>query len=131
MRKLIVALAGASVLAACDPTEKHDYGCYAQQLSLTACVQFHITEIEGNVASVFCERGTGEDPPGLDGTWEYSSCDAEHGTFGTRTAGYCRVDDVGEGYSAKVYFYEIAEEAAQAACDGAGPGYAWVQGDGS
>lgn len=128
MRKLIVALAGASALAACDPTEKHDYGCYAKQLSLNACVQLHITEIEGNLASEFCARGIGEDPPGLGGTWEYSSCDLEHATFGTRTMGYCRVDDVGEGYSAKVYFYETPELTAATACDNAGENYEWVSG---
>jgi hypothetical protein len=112
MRKLFVALAGAAVLAACDPTDKNDYSCTLTFEGVTdACMQLYITEPEGNVADGQC-RGRG-------GTWEYHPCAAGH------IDGYCRVDDAADysfsGTPAKVFFYApVTPAEAIDACEAAG-----------
>lgn len=118
MRKLVLALAGAAALVACDPTEKNDYSCTdsfgSGGAAVQGCLQLHITEIEGNVAEGQC-----------DGTWEYRAC-ASAG----RVPGYCNVPEAADyslsGTPARVYFYEpVTVEAAQAACASV-DGAAWV-----
>ena len=75
MRNLL-ALAGAAlfVLAGCDPTKKHDYRCMATYAEQEACIQLHITEVEGNGAEVYCNDNFGA------GAWAYHACEAEHDT---------------------------------------------------
>ncbi|HYD40971.1 MAG TPA: hypothetical protein VEB43_09075 [Anaeromyxobacter sp.] len=122
MRNIVLAIAGTAAvfsLAACDPTEKNDYGCTVQFEGQNACTQLHITEVEGNVAEVYCEDE-------LEGTWAYRACTSEE-----RTPGYCQVDDAGDylpsGTPAKVFFYGIDETVAETACnDGGG---AWHGGN--
>jgi len=113
MRKLVLALAGAVALVACDPTETHEYSCTetfgSGDGAVTGCLQLEITEVEGNVAEGQCES--------RDGEWEYHACASAN-----RVPGYCDVPGASDytlsGKSARVYFYEPATaEAAQAACE--------------
>lgn len=122
MHKLIPALAGLWLLAACgDPTKKHDYGCTgeygANPFKAQGCIQFHITEVEGNAAEAACTN--------KGGTWGYHACDAAN-----RVPGYCRVDSAKDyslsGTPAQVYFYgPLDETAAEAACTSTDGGV-WV-----
>lgn len=123
MKRLFVAAAALLALAACDPTKKHDYGCTQvfgkDATKAQGCVQFHISESEGNVAEVACE-----DNDKADGSWAYHACESEG-----RIDGYCRVDDAKDyslsGTEAKVYFYDptTALEAEVACTSGGG---VWV-----
>ncbi len=120
MRKLFLALAGLLLLAACgDPTKKNDYGCTVTYGGATgACVQFHITEVEGNAADAACtQKG---------GTWAYHACDATN-----RVPGYCQVDSASDyslsGTPARVYFYDPQTAlTASTACNTGGG--TWVPG---
>ncbi len=113
MRKLFPVLAGLVLLAACgDPTQKHDYGCTGEfgsgAAKQQACVQFHITEVEGNVAQQACQQ--------KGGTWAYHACDTTN-----EIPGYCQVDSASSyslsGTPASVFFYSPATETeASAAC---------------
>lgn len=117
-----LAVLAALTLSACgDPTKKHDYACTGTSFGSEsgACVQFHITEVEGNAAQVACEDDK-------HGTWTYHPCD----TAGA-VPGYCQVDSA-KDYSlsatpAKVFFYGLPNEAAASAACTAGEG-TWVSG---
>jgi hypothetical protein len=117
MRSFVLALAGALVLAACDPTDKNHYSCTRSFEGVSdACIQLYLTEPEGNVADRQCEDNGG--------AWEYRRCRPEG-----RVAGHCRVDDAAEysfsGTPAEVYFYDpVTPTAAEEACGAAGG--AWV-----
>ena len=121
MRKLFPAVAGLLLLAACgDPTKKHDYGCTATTYGgvTGACVQFHVTEVEGNAAEVACHN--------KGGTWAYHACDAA-----SQVPGYCQVDSASDyslsGTPAEVFFYEPqTPTTASAACTTGGG--TWVPG---
>lgn len=120
MRKLVLALAGAAlvVLTACDPTKKFDYRCMAEYGGQEACIQFRITEAEGNVANVYCNDNFGA------GAWAYHACEATH-DGGTRVPGYCQVD-AASGFPSdgpvKVFFYDppVTAGTAPDVCSGAG-----------
>jgi hypothetical protein len=113
MRATLALAAAACLLAACDPTEKHDMSCSAEFEGLSqVCSQLRITDAEGVVARAKCEENGG--------SWSSNGCPSADRVAG----GYCKVEASQyslSGTDVKVYFYDpVTLEAAQLACDQGG-----------